>query len=294
MSPAKTAPGSAVTQASVALLRDYSLEITARDSDQLEEAAPFIPPGTGISITFLPSEDFSSRIDAAVNVRRLGFVPIPHIPARRLKSAAELDHFLDRLATEAAVDRVFVIAGDTGAPNGPFEDALGLIRTGSLARYGVVHVGIAGYPEGHPAIDSGKLWQALIDKSRLLGELGHEYSIVTQFGFDAAPLLEWAATLRSKGVHVPLRAGIAGPTNVKTLLRFAARCGVGASTKVLAKYGISITRLFGTSDPGALVADLAEQIRPDVHGDLRLHVYPFGGLAKSASWMADFKLPQGN
>jgi methylenetetrahydrofolate reductase (NADPH) len=50
-------------------------------------------------------------------------------------------------------------------------------------------------------------------------------------------------------VDVPVRLGIPGPAGIKTLMRFASGCGVGASTAVLAKYGISIGKLFGSVGP---------------------------------------------
>jgi methylenetetrahydrofolate reductase (NADPH) len=68
------------------------------------------------------------------------------------------------------------------------------------------------------------------------------------------------------------------------LMRFAARCGVGASTAVLAKYGISITKLIGSAGPDKLVDRLARDLGPE-HGAVRLHFYPFGGLGKTVEWI---------
>lgn len=275
------------------LATDSSLEITANDTDRLAEAAPYLAPGTQISITFLPNDDFASRVRAAVRVRELGFAPMPHISARRLKSRAELEDFLARLAAEAAIDRAFVVAGDPAVPEGPYEDALAVIRTGLLGGHGIRHVGISGYPESHPQIGHESLWRALIDKQAALADLGHAVSIVTQFGFDAAPVLAWLEELRRRGVTAPVRIGVAGPASVKSLLRFAARCGVGASAKVMAKYGLSLTRLLGSAGPDALIAELANGLDARAHGDVGLHFYPFGGLARTAGWMDEFRRSHG-
>src|SRR3546814_1655132 len=51
--------------------------------------------------------------------------------------------------------------------------------------------------------------------------------------------------------------GVPGPTSVKRLLSFAARCGVGASAGVMKKYGFSITQLLTTAGPDKLVNNLA-------------------------------------
>jgi len=275
------------------LLRDYSLEMNARDITKLEDAAHVIPPGTPISITFLPNEDFAARVRAAVAVRRLGFLPIPHISARRMTSETELESFLAALASEASIDRVFVVAGDPPRAEGPYEDALAVIRTGLLGAYGVKHVGVSGYPEGHPDISEAKLWQALRDKQAALKDLGHDFSIMTQFGFDAEPVLAWLAQVRREGVQAPVRIGVAGPTSVQALLRFAARCGVGTSAKVLSKYGVSITRLLTTAGPDPIITALAKALDPAVHGQVGLHFYPFGGFLKTAEWVPQFRRSQG-
>ena len=125
----------------VDLLENYSLEITAKDVVRLEDAAFKIPAGTPISITSLPNEDFTKRITAAVAVRRLGFVPVPHIAARFVKSRVRLEEFLDALRSEAQIDSAFVIAGDTAYPEGPYESALAVIQSDLLVKYGIRRVG---------------------------------------------------------------------------------------------------------------------------------------------------------
>ncbi|HET6971469.1 MAG TPA: methylenetetrahydrofolate reductase [Phenylobacterium sp.] len=275
------------------LLRDYSLEMNAKDVSRLEEAAPLIPPGTAISITFLASEDSAARVQAAAAARRLGFQPVPHISARRAASEKDLEAFLAGLAREAGIDRVFVVAGDLPRPEGPFTDALDIIKTGLLGKYGVEQVGISGYPEGHPDISDASLWQALRDKLGAAEDQGHDAFIMTQFGFDADPVLDWLERARREGVSAPVRIGVAGPTSVKALLRFAARCGVGASAKVLAKYGVSITRLLTTAGPDPIIEALGRGLDPARHGETRLHFYPFGGFLKTAEWIPDFRRSHG-
>src|SRR5512139_637484 len=275
------------------LLTDFSLEMTAKDVERLELAAPTIPQGTRISVTFLPGEEFPARVKAAAAVKRLGFVPVPHISARRIKSEAELEGFLNDLATEVAMEDCFVIAGDPPQPEGPYEDALAVIRSGKLQKYGIRHVGISGYPEGHSEIPTDKLWQALRDKKKVLDDQGLAYSVMTQFGFDAEPVLTWLEQVKREGVDVPIRIGVAGPASIKTLLGYAKRCGVGVSTKVVAKYGMSITQLIGSAGPDSIINEMALGLDPAVHGDVYLHFYPFGGLPKTAEWIRDFKAKKG-
>src|SRR5215470_15268793 len=271
------------------LLNHYSIEMTAKDVAHLEQAADIIPKGTKIPVTFLPGETFEMRIAAARRVKELGFLPIPHISARRLISQAELEGYLAGLQREVGTDHAFVVAGDPPQPMGPYEDALSIIRNGLLGQYGIRRVGISGYPEGHPEIGNEKLWQAMRDKQIAIQERGHDFAVVTQFSFDAEPVLTWLEQVRQAGIKATVRVGVPGPASVKRLLAFAARCGVGASTKVMAKYGLSITKLLSTAGPDQIVQEYAARLDRTKHGGVLLHFYPFGGLRATAEWVRDFR-----
>ena len=45
-----------------------------------------------------------------------------------------------------------------------------------------------------------------------------------------AAIVAWISRLRDFGLEQPVRIGLAGPTNLATLLRYARRCGVRART----------------------------------------------------------------
>jgi len=282
-----------ILQRQCALLKGYSIEMTAKDIAHLEEAADVIPPGTKIPVTFLPGETFDMRIAAAKRVRELGFLPIPHLSARRLHSQEELEGFLARLQQEVGTDHAFVVAGDPPQPLGPYEDALSIIRSGLLAKYGIRRVGISGYPEGHPDIGNEKLWQAKRDKQAAILERGHDFAVVTQFTFDAEPVLSWLEQVRQSGIEALVRVGVPGPATVKRLLAFASRCGVATSTKVMKKYGLSVTKLLASAGPDKLIEDYATGLDPARHGEVLLHFYPFGGLRATAEWIRDFQAKNG-
>ncbi|MBT2187030.1 methylenetetrahydrofolate reductase [Sphingobium nicotianae] len=274
------------------LFTDYSLEITPKDVEALQNAAHMIPQGTLISCTFLPGAEFEDRVVAARAIQDLGFKPVPHISARRLLTKDDLNRFLDMLAAQISLKHVFVIAGDPSEPLGPYDDALAVISSGTLKEYGIEHVGISGYPEGHPDITNETLAKAMHDKVAALKDQGIDYSIMTQFGFDADPVLDWLKQIRGEGIDGPVRIGLAGPASIKTLLRFAARCGVGTSAKVVKKYGLSITSLIGSAGPDPVIADLIPALGPE-HGKVHLHFYPFGGLVKTNEWIVNYKEKQG-
>lgn len=269
------------------MVEGYSLEMTAKDIDSLREAAPGILPETPIAVTFLPGEPFEARIAAAKAVRDLGFEPMPHFSARRITSEAEFREYLDAVTREAGVKRCFVIAGDPSEPEGPFFDSSALIATGAFEGAGITAIGIGGHPEGHPNMSKDECWAVLTSKCEAIRARGMAPLIVTQFAFDAGAVLDWLAELRQRGLDAPVRLGIPGPAGIKTLMRFAARCGVGASASVMTKYGISITKLIGSAGPDKLV-DTLEKGLTEAHGPVRLHFYPFGGLTKTVGWINEY------
>nr|WP_188666102.1 methylenetetrahydrofolate reductase [Tersicoccus solisilvae] len=273
--------------------------MTGKDVPSLIEAKDRIPAGTRINVTFLGNEDLDMRVAAAKAVREHGFVPVPHLSARRLKSQAELEEFLGRLQEVGASEQVFTIGGDPATPEGPYEDSLALITSGVLQRYGVREVGIGGYPEGHPDISTDTLTGAVRDKAAALREAGLDALVITQFAFDIDPVLAWIDALRSAGIDAPVRVGTPGPAGIKRLLGFARRFGVGANAMIVKKYGFSLTNLMGEAGPDRFVDDLAATLaertpgtgldHPDKPGGVGLHFYTFGGLGATADWVHRFR-----
>lgn len=267
----------------------YSLEMTAKDVISLKAAAPNIPPATPIAVTFLPGESMASRLDAIKLVRMLGFEPMPHFSARRIGSEKEFQDYLTAAVEEADVQRCFVIAGDPSEPEGPYFDSSALIGSGAFERAGIKAIGVGGHPEGHPNMAAEKCWEVLDAKCTEISNRGMAPLIVTQFVFDADAVLAWLEQLRARNISAPVRVGVPGPAGIKTLLRFAARCGVGASASVLSKYGISLTQLLGSAGPDKLLANFEQRLGPQ-HGPVRLHFYPFGGLEKTVDWIGKYDL----
>jgi hypothetical protein len=120
-------------------------------------------------------------------------------------------------------------------------------------------------------------------------ERGHDFAVVTQFSFDAEPVFAWLEQVRKAGIVALVRVGVPGPASVKRLLAFAARCGVGASTKVMKKYGLSLTKLLSKAGPDQLIQEYATGLDPARHGEVLMHIYPFGGLRATAEWVRDFR-----
>jgi len=280
-------------QAALNLIDDFSVEMTGKDIPGLEEARHAIPAGTKINVTFLGNEDLEMRVAAAKAVKDMGFIPVPHISARRLSSQAQLEEFLARLQEVGATESVFSVGGDPAEPEGPYPDSLSVIRTGLLQKYGVREVSIAGYPEGHPDISNELLVQHLDDKAAALKEEGLDSVILTQFAFDTDPVINWIKQVRAKGIDSQIRIGTPGPAGIKRLLSFARRFGVGANAMIVKKYGFSLANLMGTAGPDKFVDDLSELLAQDpTSGDVKLHFYTFGGLLATSEWASRYVAAQ--
>jgi methylenetetrahydrofolate reductase (NADPH) len=211
---------------------------------------------------------------------------VPHLSARRFRTRAELDGFLTELQQLGATDSVFVVGGDPPESEGPYQDALQVIRSGILSARGVSAVGVAGYPEGHPQIPTQLLWQALSEKALAVRELGFGAEIITQFGFDADAVVNWIGQARERGLDLPIRVGVPGPAGAKRLLAYARRFGVGSSTGIARKYGLPLTNLLAVTGPDRFIGELASRLDPAEHGLVKLHFYTFGGLEATAHWVA--------
>lgn len=271
------------------LVDQFSLEMTGKDVPGLREAAHAIPQGTKINVTFLGNEDLEMRVAAAKAVKELGFVPVPHISARRLQSQAQLEEFLARLQEVGATEHVFAVGGDPAEPEGPYPDSLSVIRSGILQKYGVKEVSIAGYPEGHPDIPTDVLWRHLEEKSAALKEQGLDAVILTQFAFDTDPVMEWVTAVRDRGITSPIRIGTPGPAGIKRLIAFSRRFGVGANAMIVKKYGFSLTNLMGTAGPDKFVSDLSGLLAAEPRtAPVMLHFYTFGGLLATAEWTHEY------
>lgn len=274
-----------------ALLADVSLDILRwEEVDALPRARGVIPPGTRLHIGFLESEDLAKRVATARAIGRSGFVPVPIIAARRLRTEGMLREYLAELRTAGASETVVVVGGDPAQPRGPYPDAASVIGSGILEEHGVREVSVAGHPDGHPAAPDGTLWRALAGKVALLERRGLRGGIVTQFGFDATQVLLWIANLRARGVSLPVRVGVPGPGSVRLLLACASQCGVAVSAPVAREYGFSLAEPTARTAPDRFIRTLAAGYATELHGQVKLHFNSFGGITATANWINQFRL----
>lgn len=85
-----------------------------------------------------------------------------------------------------------------------------------------------------------------------------------------------------------MHLGAAGPAKIGTLLKYAAICGVGNSLDFLKKRGSSLTALATGHSPESVVGPVESHVRENPgSATVQIHVYPFGGIRKSAEWLVE-------
>jgi len=181
----------------------FSLEATRPSAEEIAALAAIAPPATRVYLSAVPKKPAQEAIEAAAQLRKAGFEPVPHLAARGFASARALNDFLARLSGEAGVVRLLIIAGDHEEPVGDFRSAIEVIDGGALQRHDIREIGIAGYPDGHPRILQQDLDRALADKIRSAEATGMAVHIVSQFCFDAQAIVQWIARLRDFGLDHP-------------------------------------------------------------------------------------------
>ncbi len=286
LAPREPADAASQTVAAIAdFARGFSLEATRPTADDVAALKLAVPPGTRIYLSAVPARPQDELVEAAARMRAAGLEPVPHLAVRNFASADALSRLLDRLVGEAGVRRLLVIAGDRDEPAGPFHGALEAIDSGLISRQ-IVEIGISGYPDGHPRIPDHELMRLLSAKLEAAEQTGLAVHIVTQFCLDAAPILAWLARLRDLGIDLPVRVGLAGPTSLATLMRYARRCGVRATALGLARNAGLAKRLLGSSAPDSFVRALAEANAGGRLGEIAPHLFSFGGAGATARWAA--------
>ena len=267
------------------LAREASIEITVHDIVHLEESRSVLPPGKTLFVSHLPKQQWHETEAACRAVRAAGFRPVPHVPVRLLPDAATVDRVLGGYVDAAQVDELLLISGDYPRALGPYSEVMQVMRSGVLQRHGMRRVTVAGHPEGHPSVRPAEIRRAELNKARLAQQAGLEMTLLTQFFFEQTPFLDWVGELRAAGVQARLVGGLAGPTKLGSLIKFALRCGAGASMRVLTARPAAFTKLLGDHGPESVLRGLAHA-RCEKSSDFAgVHLFCFGGFVRTCRWL---------
>jgi methylenetetrahydrofolate reductase (NADPH) len=267
----------------VAFMRAASIEITPSEEKHLPALRALLPAQSAIYVSHVPSVTLAQVIKTAIAVQTAGFQATPHVVARRINYPETLRTALAELAAHG-VEQILLVAGDAAHAAGEFESTLDVFDSGLIEKSRIKKIGIAGYPEGQRGIGHSMLGSALKAKQAFADRTGLGMFIVTQFGFNGNALREWEPELARIDVRLPILAGIAGPAPLSKLIKFAMRCGIGASLRTVMRNLSAVST----------VAELATTPEQHVMRLMQLpsstrviapHFFCFGGALETAKWI---------
>jgi len=265
-----------------ALVAEVRYELVPLKS--VDGAIDALPPGSPVSVTCSPTKGVDTTLELTARLIDLGHDAVPHLSARMVEGPTHVERIAAWLRDHGC-EEVFVIAGDAAPPHGPYHDGMAFLRELFEQETPLQRVGVPGYPDGHPLIDSGALAEALHEKQALIAEAGLRGSMTTQMCFDASRIRSWIVDVRAAGLTMPIDLGVPGVVDRARLMSMGVRLGVGASLRYLRK-NRAVLKLVGPSgyDPSELVADLAEDA--EALGIDGLHSFTFNSVAETAAWQS--------
>ena len=235
---------------------NFSLEIT------IKTELSTLPKVKDVYITMLPGDNFRNVVEKAKELVQFGFNPVPHFPARSIKNLKDLKDYVS-MCKDFGVKQALVIGGST-QPIGDYHCSLQLLETGLFKGF---KIGIAGHPEGSPDISDSDLEKAMNDKKPFA-----DY-IVTQWLLNPDSIAKFISK-QSLPVHV----GITGPLKISSLIKFANIVGAKNSINFLKSNASKALDLLRPSDPNDLIGKLKGSTE-------NFHIYTFGGLKETNSWL---------
>ncbi|WP_367195233.1 methylenetetrahydrofolate reductase [Amorphus sp. 3PC139-8] len=263
-----------------------SIEAAPRQILEIADLERLFPAGTRVYLPEIRNVPMTVQVEAARRLSRAGLIPVPHVAVRRVESRGALAQRLARLARDGGASEALVIAGDVDQPAGPFSSSMEALATGIFADQGFSTLAVAGHPTGFAHADEEGLLSALSWKNEFAARTGTNMRIVTQFGFDPRRVVAWTRRLERSGNRLPIHVGLAGPAKIGTLLKYAGLCGVGASMSVLRQNADAYAVLATSYSAEAVLGPIDAYIRSEPVSSIAMaHIYPFGGLRRTADWL---------
>ena len=262
-------------------VREAYMEIFPTDS--VESKLDVLDPGAFVAITCSPSKGVDETLDMSARIAARGFKVVPHIAAKMVKDEAHLREIMARL-DDMPIVSLFVPGGDVSKPAGKYLKALDLLRDIAEFDHRFKDIGVAGHPEGHPAVSDDVLLDELLKKQEVSNY------VVTQMCFNADIIGNWVHKIRDAGVTLPVWIGLPSVSNRASLMTTSLRIGVGNSLRYLKNHGNIAAQLLKTKEyrPDDLLVGLAPHISDPELNIQGHHIYCFNQVAKAEQWRHDF------
>jgi methylenetetrahydrofolate reductase (NADPH) len=262
-------------------VREAYMEIFPTDT--VEARLDALEPGSYVAVTCSPAKGVEVTLDMSERLANRGFKIVPHIAARMVKDKGHLGEIMARL-NDLPIISIFVPGGDAPKPAGVYSKALELLRDIAEFEHRFTEIGIAGHPEGHPAVSNEVLFEEMRQKQQ------YSNYIVTQMCFDAEIIGKWVRDIRSDGITLPVWLGLPSVSNRVSLMTTSLRIGVGNSLRYLKNNSKIVARLLQSRNyrPDDLLIELAPYLADPELKIQGHHIYCFNQVEKAEQWRRKF------
>ena len=246
----------------------------------IEQQVALLPSGSTVTVTASPRHGMRRTLEVSERLASLGYRVVPHLAARMIRGPTDLEEIAERLGS-AGIDEAFVVGGDAPSSPATFGDAGDLLEALWAESQPRLRIGVAGYPEGHPAVSGATLLDSLRRKQPRA-----DY-ITTQICFDADALVRWLNAIRSAGIELPVIVGLPGPVERRKLAEISLRAGVGASLRYLTRHHRSVVALARARryDPTALAVAVGAHLDEPGLGIAGVHLFTFNRVEETQAWV---------
>ncbi len=273
----------------------FSIEVMPRTAKNIDDFRRILPKRTTVYVAHLEETPIEEMFFTCKRLISEGMDPMPHIPARIIHNTGELEDWVKEYSS-LGVDQSLLLAGNGKTPKGELFNSIQLLETGVFEKHAFKKIQIAGHPEGNKDIDKDGSLEKTINALKAKQKFGQntklQIGITTQFCFDPQPVIQWLEVLESEQIDLPISLGLAGPTRLQSLIKYAIMCGVGPSISVLKKRAKDLTKLLLPFEPtemiDALNSSKKNKLFKNVHS---LHFFPLGGIEASAAFARNISTP---
>ena len=273
----------------------FSIEVMPRTAKKVDDFRRILPKKTTVYVAHLEDTPVEEMFFTCKRLISEGMAPMPHIPARIIRNTGELEDWVKEYSS-LGVDQSLLLAGNGKNPKGELFNSIQMLETGIFEKHAFKKIQIAGHPEGNKDIDKDgsleKTINALKIKQTFAKKTKLQIGITTQFCFDLRPVMEWLEVLESEQINLPISLGLAGPTKLQTLIKYAIMCGVGPSISILKKRAKDLTKLLLPFEPTEMVDTLNSHKKNKLFRNVHsLHFFPLGGIEASAAFARNMSIP---
>ena len=258
------------------LLRHTRYEVLPLDGVE-EQVLAHVPKDVTVTVTASPTKGLEPTLELTERLTLHGYRVVPHLSARLVGDLSHLAEIVERMRG-AAVDDLFVVAGDASSTQCHFHGAAELLDALAALDHPFERIGITGYPESHPLIDDETTIAAMFAKAR------HATYITSQVCFDPSVTARWIENVWARGTRLPVYVGVPGVVSRTKLLRVSTRIGIGDSLRFLRKNSDVAGRLLRRSGfrPDGLIEGLGPVLSSGkVAG---FHVFTFNDVEDTEHW----------